>query len=198
FGSLADDDDEALPPKPATDDDSELTVSEELTHEEPVTAKGVKGARGEDGSDSKARVGVKAKGRLPSMSVSSMEDEEAGTLDAQAAAVHSQGPNRPKRAAASASQAKGTLNTAAEAVKGRAPRAKTGKEAWDEANKPPLKPATVWRLPDFDPINPDVHDVDSEEQRIAFARKVEDKGFAMMRLPERLHPSRFPKLLWAL
>ncbi|KAL6745140.1 hypothetical protein V8C86DRAFT_3035873 [Haematococcus lacustris] len=132
------------------------------------------------------------------MSVSSMEEEEADTLATQAEAVHSQGPNRPKRAAASATRAKGTLNTAAEAVKGRAPRAKTGKEAWDEANKPPLKPATVWRLPDFDPINPDVYDVDSEEQRIAFARKVEDKGFAMMRLPERLHPSRFPKLLWAL
>ncbi|KAJ9505996.1 hypothetical protein QJQ45_002718 [Haematococcus lacustris] len=150
FASLADDDDEALPPKPATDDESELTASEEVTHE------------------------------MASLSVSSMEEEEADTLATQAEA------------------AKGTLNTAVGAVKGRAPRVKTGKEAWAEANTPPLKPATVWRLPDFDPINPVVHDVDSEEQRIAFAREVELKGFGMMRLPERLHPSRFPKLLWAL
>ncbi|GFH18579.1 hypothetical protein HaLaN_15408, partial [Haematococcus lacustris] len=33
FGSLAVDDDEALPPKQASDDDSELPASEELTHE---------------------------------------------------------------------------------------------------------------------------------------------------------------------
>ncbi|KAJ9511749.1 hypothetical protein QJQ45_022611, partial [Haematococcus lacustris] len=178
FGLLAVDDDEALPPKQASDDDSELPASEEQTHEEPVKANAVKGPRGKDrsrgkdrgrgrGSGSRARGGVKAKDR-----------------------------------------AKGTLNTAAEAVKGRAPRAKTGKEvrqrscsidstntmnamahinpcqpfhtlqAWDEANTPPLKPATVWRLPDFDTINPVVHDVDSDTLHLL--------------------GSRFPKLLWAL
>ncbi|KAJ9504936.1 hypothetical protein QJQ45_030439 [Haematococcus lacustris] len=89
FGSLVDYDDEALPPKPATADDSELTVTEELKHEEPTKAKAVKVAQD------------KGKGR-------------------------------------------------------------------------------------------------GVEQRIAFARHVEKKGFGVFRLPERLQPSRFPKLLWAL
>ncbi|KAJ9505958.1 hypothetical protein QJQ45_002750 [Haematococcus lacustris] len=127
FGSLVDYDDEALPPKPATADDSELTVTEELKHE-----------------------------------------------------------------------AKATLNPADKPAKGRTTRVRSSKEALAEANTPPVTPKEVWAAPSHPLLEPEVLAVETKEQRIAFARHVEKKGFGVFRLPERLQPSRFPKLLWAL
>ncbi|KAJ9512993.1 hypothetical protein QJQ45_029207 [Haematococcus lacustris] len=67
-----------------------------------------------------------------------------------------------------------------------------------EANTPPVIPEMVWQPPTFEPVEPVVMAVESKEQRIAFARHVEDVGFGVFRLPQKLQPSRFPKLVWAL
>ncbi|KAL6761137.1 hypothetical protein V8C86DRAFT_2433249 [Haematococcus lacustris] len=88
--------------------------------------------------------------------------------------VQSQASGRPRRGAAVASQ------------------------ALAEANTPPVTPKEVWAAPSHPLLEPEVLAVETKEQRIAFARHVEKKGFGVFRLPERLQPSRFPKLLWAL
>ncbi|KAJ9513875.1 hypothetical protein QJQ45_020951 [Haematococcus lacustris] len=192
FGSLADDDDEALPPKPATDDDPELTVSEELTYEEPTKAKAVKVAqdKGKGRGRGRGRGSRKGRGRGRGRGAggdgSSMEEEEADAMDTQAEAVR--GLN----------MAKATPNPADKTVKGRTTGVRSSKEAAAEANTPPVTPERVWAAPSHPLLQPDVLAVETKEQRIAFARHVEKQGFGVFRLPDRLQPSRFPKLLWAL
>ncbi|KAJ9534179.1 hypothetical protein QJQ45_002176 [Haematococcus lacustris] len=94
--------------------------------------------------------------------------------------------------------AKATLNPADKPTKGRTTRVRSSKEALAEANTPPVTPKEVWAAPSHPLLEPEVLAVETKEQRIAFARHVEKKGFGVFRLPERLQPSRFPKLLWAL
>ncbi|KAL6745034.1 hypothetical protein V8C86DRAFT_2446767 [Haematococcus lacustris] len=127
-----------------------------------------------------------------------MEEEEADAMDTQAEAVQSQASGRPRRGAAVASQAKATPNPADKIVKGRTTGARSSKEAAAEANTPPVTPERVWAAPSHPLLEPEVLAVETKEQRIAFARHVEKQGFGVFRLPDRLQPSRFPKLLWAL
>ncbi|KAL6746753.1 hypothetical protein V8C86DRAFT_2444821 [Haematococcus lacustris] len=127
-----------------------------------------------------------------------MEEEEADAMDTQAEAVQSQASGRPRRGAAVASQAKATPNPADKTVKGRTTGVRSSKEAAAEANTPPVTPERVWAAPSHPLLQPDVLAVETKEQRIAFARHVEKQGFGVFRLPDRLQPSRFPKLLWAL
>ncbi|KAJ9514946.1 hypothetical protein QJQ45_002767 [Haematococcus lacustris] len=157
FGSLVDYDDEALPPKPATADDSELTVTEELKHEEPTKAKAVKVAqdKGKGRGRGRGRGSRKGRGRGRGRGAggdgSSMEEEEADAMDTQAEAVR--GLN----------MAKATLNPADKLAKGRTTRVRSSKEALAEANTPPVTPKEVWAAPSHPLLEPEVLAVETKD-----------------------------------